>query len=93
MYTLASITAKLNAISGIIEVSDESALHKGHTGYKEGIVTHIKIKIISRSDISKISLHRSIYKVLQEEIGQGLHAIAIESINIENVFYNQYKEV
>jgi BolA protein len=82
MYTLASIQEKLGALNGFVEVLDESALHRGHAGYREGIVTHIKVKIESRSDITKIALHRLVYNILKEEIEQGLHAIAIESIAI-----------
>ncbi|WP_039455931.1 BolA family protein [Candidatus Jidaibacter acanthamoebae] len=64
-----------------LEVSDDSLAHKGHLNYKQGTVTHIKIKIKSSSfkDKTKISMHQLIYKTLAEEIKMGLHAISIEA--------------
>lgn len=64
-----------------LEVTDESLNHRGHLNYREGLVTHIKIKI--KSDIfkgkTKISIHQLIYNLLAEEIKTGLHAISIEA--------------
>jgi len=64
-----------------LEVIDESHLHEGHQGYKEGLTTHIKIIIRSAqfAGLNKIILHKAIYEVIDEEIKSGLHAISIEA--------------
>lgn len=62
-----------------LEVTDESSDHFGHAGYREGEVTHIKI--IVRSDVfqgmTKLAMHRLIYKIINEELALQIHAIKI----------------
>ncbi len=64
-----------------LDVIDESSQHFGHVGWKEGVVTHIKIDIIADSfnGLSKVQRHKVIYQILGSEINNGLHAVRISA--------------
>ena len=74
------LTKQLNPT--FLEVLDESYLHRGHGGYREGVQTHLKIKIASNGlkDISKIAAHRLINNILNDEFAAGMHALSIELV-------------
>lgn len=77
------IVSKLNenlTISKLIVV-DESDKHKGHQGYIEGGETHFKITIVTSDFInkSKITRHKMVYKILQEEMSDRIHALSINA--------------
>ncbi len=63
-----------------LEVLDESEKHRGHANWIEGRSTHFRIRIFSPalSDLSRVSQHRAITGILEEEFEAGLHALAIE---------------
>lgn len=63
----------------LLQVIDESYLHRGHQGFREGEVTHIQIKIKAKglNSLKPIEQHRKIYSLLKEEMQQSLHAVAI----------------
>lgn len=69
---------------GFLDISDESARHKGHREMKNiaDSMTHIYIRIQSPKldGLSRIEQHRKIYSILQPAIDSGLHAIRIEVI-------------
>ena len=68
-----------------LEVLDESAAHAGHSGANaEGFGTHFRIRIASPAFAgkSRVARHRLVYDALQNFIAQGLHALAIEVIEI-----------
>ena len=50
-----------------LEVIDESELHRGHTGFKEGTQTHFKILISA-----KIVIHSIIYNNLLDQKSETL---------------------
>ncbi len=83
MASIIEIENKLKSQLNVneLEITDESIMHKGHQNFKEGHITHIKIKIKSPDFIgkTKVSMHRLIYNSLAEEIKMGLHAISIEA--------------
>lgn len=64
-----------------IEVIDESDLHRGHGGWREGGETHYRIRL--RADmlngLSRVECHRRINALLAEEFARGLHALAIDA--------------
>ena len=62
-----------------VDVLDESNKHQGHSGHIPGHVTHIKLIITINQELnfSKVELHRKIYKLLENYIGNPLHAISI----------------
>jgi BolA protein len=64
----------------ILEVIDESHLHKGHSGYREGGESHFRLKISSEvlKKESLLKAHRMINESLREELKEKIHALAIE---------------
>ena len=64
-----------------LEIADQSHLHAGHSGWREGGQTHFSIKVASARFIGKgrLERHRMIYALLAEEIAEGVHALAIEA--------------
>ena len=75
------INKKLNENLNISKllVEDESDKHLGHSGYQEGGETHFKITVISCDFIgmNKILRHKRIYKILEQEIADRIHALSI----------------
>ena len=63
-----------------LEVSDESELHRGHAGFKEGTQTHFRVVISSKNfgEMSRISRERAIHKALGSGIIQNIHALSIK---------------
>lgn len=62
-------------------VEDNSCLHKGHAGAKDGVVTHISISLKSAQlrHNSMLNVHREVYSTLSDVA--HLHAISINIIN------------
>ena len=62
-----------------LTVEDESHLHRGHAGAKEG--GHYRIKIISNQfkGLNRIQRHRLIYSTLKDDFQRGIHALAIQA--------------
>ena len=63
-----------------LEVIDESELHRGHTGFKEGTQTHFKILISAKifEKMSRVSRERAIHKALGSSIMRDIHALSIK---------------
>ncbi len=63
-----------------LEVVDESELHRGHVGFKEGIQTHLRVVIRAKSfeKMSRISRERAIHKALGSSIMHNIHALSIK---------------
>ena len=61
-----------------LDVKDVSKLHEGHAGYKEGHETHFEIKLVSANfeGVSKLERHRTLNKLLMEELNSGLHSVS-----------------
>ena len=61
-------------------VEDESYLHKGHEGAKDGR-GHFRVLIIADvfEDKSLIERHRMIYQALDEMMRLDIHALAIDA--------------
>jgi BolA family transcriptional regulator, general stress-responsive regulator len=62
-----------------LEVIDDSHLHAGHAGAREG--RHFTVRMTSPrfNGLSRIARHRLIYDALQRLIPRGIHALAIEA--------------
>ena len=62
-----------------IEVQDDSHLHAGHAGAREG--RHFTVRITSSrfAGCSRIARHRLVYDVLRLLMPSGIHALAIEA--------------
>jgi BolA protein len=65
-----------------LEVADESHLHAGHSGAREGGQTHYRIKVASArfSGKGRVERHRMVYALLADEIAQGVHALALQTL-------------
>jgi len=61
-------------------VEDESYLHEGHEGAKDGR-GHFRVLIIAEifEDKSMIERHRMIYRVLDAMMRNDIHALAIDA--------------
>ena len=64
----------------LLEIIDNSNLHKGHnnfTGYNE---THIKIILTKKNKIpiDRLNIHRIINNLLEDEFKRGLHSLEIK---------------
>jgi BolA protein len=62
-----------------IEVQDDSHLHAGHAGAREG--RHFTVRITSSrfAGCSRVARHRLVYDALRLLMPAGIHALAIEA--------------
>jgi len=72
----AKLRKELNAIE--IEVIDESHLHAGHVGAREG-GGHFRVEVVSDrfEGLSRIAAQRLIFEILAEEMKGEIHALSI----------------
>ena len=69
-----------------LEIRDDSDLHKNHGNIKKGDTeTHffIKIKASVFNNKSKLSMHKMVYDILQEEFSKGLHSLELDLSDIK----------
>lgn len=73
----AALRAPLQAIS--LEVRDDSHLHAGHAGAREG--GHFSVRVVSErfSGLSRVARHRLVYDAAAVLMGRGIHALAIDA--------------
>ncbi|MED5619329.1 BolA family protein [Ideonella sp. BN130291] len=62
-----------------LEVIDDSHLHAGHAGAREGRHFTVRIHCAQFTGLSRIAQHRLVYHALRDLIPQGIHALAIEA--------------
>jgi BolA protein len=64
-----------------LEVTDDSHKHAGHAGARPSGETHYSVVIESAAlkGLSKIQMHQRIYALLDAELKNGLHALAIQA--------------
>lgn len=62
-----------------LEVVDESELHRGHAGWREGGQTHFRIRMTAPvfAGLSRIERHRLINRTLGDIVPR-IHALALE---------------
>jgi len=67
-----------------LEVIDDSHLHAGHAGAREG--RHFTVRLVSAAfnGRSRVARHRLVYDALQQLIPAGIHALAIEARSPED---------
>ena len=63
----------------VLEVRDDSALHAGHAGAREGGHFHIRLTSPRFAGLSRVARHRLVYDALREWMPSGIHALAIEA--------------
>lgn len=62
-----------------LEVLDDSHLHAGHAGAREGRHFTVRMTCERFSGLSRVARHRLIYDALHLLIPRGIHALAIEA--------------
>jgi stress-induced morphogen len=62
-----------------LSISDDSHLHAGHAGAREG--RHFSLRITSArfTGLSRVARHRLVYDALHSLIPRGVHALAIQA--------------
>lgn len=68
-----------------IDIIDDSALHAGHAGAREG--GHYRLLIVSEQFSGKKTMerHRMIYAALAPLMKSGIHALSIDSKTPEEI--------
>jgi len=63
-----------------LEVRDDSEMHRGHAGYREGGESHFTVTI--RADafagMSRLARHRAVHAALGPELVGRIHALALK---------------
>lgn len=85
MTTVAStIEAKLRAaLSPVrLDIVDESALHAGHAGARDGGETHFRVEVVAQAFAGKSRLERQrlVYGVLADELAGPVHALSVRAL-------------
>jgi len=64
-----------------LKVVDESHQHEGHAGHRPGGQTHFRVYIVSElfKGMTRLQRHRLINRTLADELGGGVHALAIHA--------------
>lgn len=62
-----------------LAVQDDSHLHAGHAGAREGRHFSVRIVCARFNGLSRVARHRLVYDALQHLIPQGIHALAIDA--------------
>ena len=77
----AQIEAELSAAlqPASLEVQDDSHLHAGHAGAREG--RHFSVRVVSArfNGLSRVARHRLVYDSLKSLMQRGIHALAIDA--------------
>ena len=62
-----------------LELVDESEMHRGHAGHREGGGTHWRLSIVSARFAGQptVARHRMVYQALGELMQNPIHALAI----------------
>lgn len=62
-----------------LQIRDDSHLHAGHAGAREG--RHFSVHIVSErfNGLSRLARHRLVYDSLHSLMPRGIHALAIDA--------------
>jgi BolA protein len=81
MVTADQLRAALQAALApqALEVIDDSHLHAGHAGAREG--RHFTVRITSArfAGLGRVARHRLVYDAAASLMAQGIHALAIDA--------------
>ena len=75
---IASALAKALAPSRL-EVQDDSHLHAGHAGAREGRHFSVRIAAEAFRGLPRVRRHRLVYDAVASLMPQGIHALAIDA--------------
>ncbi len=64
-----------------LHVSDDSHLHAGHAGAREGGESHFSVEIVSSrfAGLGRVARHRLVNEALSEQLKGPIHALAIKA--------------
>ncbi len=64
----------------LLEIIDNSILHKGHNNFTGNDETHIKIILTKKNKkpTNRLNIHRLVNNLLEEEFENGLHSLEIK---------------
>lgn len=73
------LDARLQPLELVIR--DDSAAHAGHAGAREG--GHFAVRIVAAQfqGRSRVQRHQMVYAAVDELMGRGIHALAIEALS------------
>jgi BolA protein len=79
----AKLTEALDAAR--VEVIDESHLHAGHAGAREGGESHFRVLVVAGTFTGKprIERQRMVYGILRDELAGQVHALALTTLTPE----------
>lgn len=68
-----------------LEIVDESELHRGHAGWREGGETHFSLLIVSAAfeGVSRIERQRRIHGLLADLLAGRVHALSVRALTPE----------
>ncbi|WDI30882.1 BolA family transcriptional regulator [Hyphococcus flavus] len=68
-----------------LDVIDESHLHAGHAGAREGGQSHFRLLVVSGAfeGLSRVARQRLVNDVLREELSGPIHALAMKTMTPE----------
>ena len=63
-----------------LEIIDESELHRGHGGWREGGETHFRVamRASALNDMTRVQRSRAVHKVLEAELQDRVHALSLD---------------
>ena len=62
-----------------LAVQDDSHLHAGHAGAREGAHFTVRVTSSAFDGLSRVARHRLVYDAARPLIAEGIHALAIEA--------------
>ena len=70
---------RLALTPSLLEVQDDSHLHAGHAGAREG--RHFSVRVVSSrfEGCTRLARHRLVYDAAAELMQRGIHALAIDA--------------
>lgn len=66
----------------VLDVKDESHLHAGHAGAREGGESHFRLLIVSSrfEGLSRVARQRAVNDILKAELKERIHALAMRTL-------------
>jgi len=84
MSMAATIEEKLRAAlnPARLEIEDQSHLHAGHAGAREGGESHFAVEVVADvfEDLSRLARQRLINEALAQELSGSIHALSIRAM-------------
>ena len=84
MSMAATIEEKLRAAlnPARLEIEDQSHLHAGHAGAREGGESHFVVEVVADvfEDLSRLARQRLINEALAQELAGSIHALSIRAM-------------